>query len=112
MREILFRGKNEKGKWFYGCYIHTGVDAPAIVYGDGEQESIVSETLGQYSGLEDKYKTKIFEGDILLLKSTWNNRQFKVPVVFKDGIFEAKGSGLLIHNPDIEVIGNIHGGVE
>ena len=44
----------------------------------------------------------------MLLKSQIDEEEFKVPVIFKDGQFVAEGSGLLCHNPDIEIIGNIH----
>lgn len=69
-RKILFRAKAadsntkgiKKGQWVEGCCIETDCDAPAIVFGDGEQVTIDEDTLGQYIGLEINGR-KVFEGD-------------------------------------------------
>jgi hypothetical protein len=65
MREILFRGLTAKGEWVHGSYIKTDIDAPAIVWGDGEQAEVIPETVGQYIGWTDTDGTKIFDGDIV-----------------------------------------------
>ena len=69
MREILFRGKLAKsGKWSEGnlvvnkrgiCII-TPDETPLGTYGQ-----VIPETVGQYTGLTDKYGKKIFVGDII-----------------------------------------------
>lgn len=73
-REIKFRAKavvNDKnigvkvGDFVYGSFIKTDVDAPCIVWGDGLQMEIDESTLGQFIGLVDERRAKIWEGDVL-----------------------------------------------
>lgn len=69
MREILFRGKDESDKWAYGRLAYDVMSlgtSDAIVDKDGI--TIVNpDTVGQYTGRLDHFKTKIFEGDILMI---------------------------------------------
>ena len=51
-RLIKFKAITLKGnKWVYGSYIESDVDAPCIIFGDGEQVEIKVEALCQFVGL-------------------------------------------------------------
>ena len=82
MREILFRGKRvHTTEWVYGSLIHVDdycciLEADCEDYGvtylngelgfiDGTAIPVDPETVGQYTGVDDRTGTKIFEGDIL-----------------------------------------------
>lgn len=68
MREILFRGKDFNGIWYYGYYWKDHNGKHSITYlGDDNffNAEVIPETVGEYMNKEDKNGIKIFEGDIV-----------------------------------------------
>lgn len=65
---------------------------------------VIPETVGQYIGTTDKNGTKIFEGDIVALRS---GRPYEVK--YNNGGFELVGTAIPIRHIDkFEVVGNKH----
>ena len=95
MRDILFRGKRKNGTWITGCPICVKIAGQEcwLIFGkeflfDGTNAKSLNhalvnpETIGEWTGLCDDNKQKIFEGDILHLKSTQEDFDFHAVVEF------------------------------
>jgi uncharacterized phage protein (TIGR01671 family) len=128
MREILFRGKMEDGDWIKGSFLNIRgvyfiipVDlklkdcVSESFFFDIAEYAVIPETVGQYTGLNDKEGNKIFIGD--LLQKEYNILQHPQEEIFRvreldigGYVLENKnGFGYLYNHKDVsKVIGNIH----
>lgn len=117
MREILFRGKTDKGEWVVGNLMVYYDGSASIIESSTSLNTfhvILPETVGQYTGLTDKNGKRIFESDIV------EGADFTIEdggyglVSFEDGAFEVNGNNIIgtFHENywgrEFEVIGNIH----
>ena len=115
MREILFRGKNDRGEWIEGFYVKDVIET--YIYDKHRNirmQSVIPETIGQYAELTDKNVKKVFDGDILKNEYEKNKYQyFKVYYCSRTHCWLVENKyGMLgkLYNVigDIEIIGNIH----
>ena len=81
MREILFRGKTEDGKWVYGylfvlgkgseyeeTYILGDIDHRDSIYDVWKNaKRVIPETVSQWTSMIDRNGKKIFEGDYVVM---------------------------------------------
>ena len=123
MREILFKAKRlDNGEWVEGYYIgpigvldvHEICDVHDIT---GPCVEVDPSTVCEYTGLTDRNRKKIFEGDIVRRETDYygKHKVYDEPVVWEDDIEkgflgEPYTSGYCIHGGNWEVIGSIHDG--
>jgi hypothetical protein len=123
-RLIIFRGLTVDTKeWIYGSLIRKEnidliggyVNTPPTMSDPGGdtiwyEEPVIRESIGQFSGLRDKYGEMKFEGDITLY--TQQNRSFEIKfdgAAFWEVCIDDLTFGKSLTTSDLgEIIGNIH----
>lgn len=116
MREIYFRGKSlETGEWVYGDLVQLNRESWAIL--SPEETKVDVNTIGQYTGLNDKNRTKIFEGDIVIRELayitinasvTWNEKYLQYELNCVSGKYKGDKWWLTSDPQDYELLGNIY----
>lgn len=119
MREILFRGKRtDNGEWVYGNLVRGCDEKYAYIVEFGNKElcrnyiNVKPDTIGQYTGLNDIYGVKVFEGDIV--KRFWFGKMCIYQINYDKGLASfigLRGIGYTTFDYDsfeFEIIGNVY----
>jgi len=116
-REIKFRGKRvDNNEWVIGNLLDNGITKFFILsenaYNFDEYETVISQSIGQFTGFKDKNGVNIYEGDIIEKHFT------KFEIIWNEGAWQLtqindwyKQQFYIAHLFDYEkalVVGNIY----
>ena len=123
-REILFRGKRVGIKeWVYGFFVKDPLGHSRIYWQPFEDATsntyhfVISETVGQFTGLLDKNGVKIFDGDIINCPEVQKRKLVDVfgIIEYAEDRFTIKwitktcwNNSIHVRVNDVIVVGNIH----
>lgn len=121
MRTIKFRGRSLDGKeWYHGDLEYNRVDNIARIHTydkDGyyiRQYYVNPNTVGQFTGLQDKNGKDIYEGDIIcfvdglkLVNDEWIDNKHIYEVEYSGAAFRGI-LGLSEYTDAVEIIGDIY----
>lgn len=121
MREILFCGKSEEmNRWFFGDLLNWKDGGREILVNEDDalekiKIKVIPETVGEFTGMNDKNHKKIFEHNILCFKFEEDGKEIAEygEVIFHDRGWAIKYSTGYIDEltektvPDFEIVGNI-----
>lgn len=115
-REILFRGKSPITRnWVTGDLFQHGEQR--FIMHDNRNTEVITETVGEYTGLTDMNGKKIFEGDIVEVLNPEPFINTTGIVVYNDGCFDVEFCRhdvvrdylkCLVCNWSCRVVGNIN----
>ena len=125
MRKIKFRGKiKTAGKWIYGDIAH--VQGEPCIQTDVSEENkhtigwnVIPESIGQFTGITDRNKVEIYEGDIIqtydskgkpILHEVYyleSEARFATKLIGYENLNEGSLTQKWINELDFKVIGNI-----
>lgn len=115
MRQIIFRGKFHDW-WVFGDLEVNRVDERTLIhtyddYDDNKryhrQYDVRADTVGQFTGIYDKFGTAIYEGDIV------RTNKYVTSVIYHEAgfrlqVIDNKKISPLYMRGELEVIGNIY----
>lgn len=112
MRAIKFRGKRmNDNKWVYGyfgkdyserCIISNYLNAP------NESWGVIPETIGQFTGVLDRNKKEVYEGDIVTWVCSDGETRKDVVRWINGGLCLCNSQYTVGSYYGLEVVGNIH----